>query len=197
MVKVILTHCCHNPLVIIFLGILANLFFIIGGLFREPKHSMAFVILGNLTFIFYYLTMELYSPIISVGVGALACLVIINNVCPLRVRLTAIICSVVTCFLLVWNFSSYYDLLLIMASLAIACAQISKDNYVRYKIFVMMSQALWITYCLHFSDYAMLCTCALICISNTYALATNLYKDGTLQRLVPISRKLSLAKLSL
>lgn len=165
---------------VIALGVLANIFFVIGGFFREPKHSMIMVIFGNLIFAMYYIAMELYSPIFSVITGALVCLLIVNTQCAKRIKLISISGTCMICLLLILNFSSLYDVLLILAAIAIACAQMNKSNYIRYKFFVLISQSLWITFCLHFSDYAMLCTCVFIVVSNIWALISNLHKDGLL-----------------
>jgi len=179
---------------ILILGVLANLFFIAGGLFRQPRHSMTLVIFGNLTFAVYYFSMELYSPIFSVATGALACFLIINTQCPKRIRLISVLCSGGICTLLILNYSSPYDLFLMAAAVAIAFAQMNKNNYIRYKFFVLLSQALWITFCLHFSDYAMLCTCAFCMTTNIYALLVNMHKDGTLQALLE-RRKFAFARI--
>ena len=53
------------------LGVVANLFFIFGGFFKAPKHSMVFAMCGNISYILYYLAIDLTSPMINVALGTI------------------------------------------------------------------------------------------------------------------------------
>lgn len=172
---------------IIVLGVLANLFFVVGGFFREPKTSMICAIFGNMTYTAYYFLLELHSPIFSVLISTLAFVMIVKVQCKRTIRLVAGLSAGLISVLILMNLSSGFDFLLIAAAIAIACSQINKDNYIFYKSFVLISQALWITFCLNFSDYAMLCTCLFISATNIYSLIFNLKKDGASFSFLPLS----------
>jgi hypothetical protein len=163
---------------VIALGILANLFFVFGGFFRSPKHTMCFVVLGNLSYLGYYYLIDLHAPIISVGIGTLACLIAIVVKNKIFVKFSSCISALVISMIVLSNMQSFMDLTIVMAAWAIASAQISKDSYIRYKFYVMCSQTLWVFYCVAHSDYAMLTTCAFIICTNLYSLANNMIKDG-------------------
>lgn len=165
------------------LGILANIFFIIGGFFRSPTQSMMFVILGNLTYIGYYYLMGLNAPIISVAVGTIACLVAVTSPRNDVVKYSSIFVAIIVSGLVLAKMQGLTDIFIVLAAWAIACAQMKRDNYISYKTFVMVSQSLWIVYCAVNADYAMLMTCAFIIGTNTISLYRNLAKDGVLEML--------------
>ena len=159
--------------VVLFLGVVANLFFIVGSAFKEPSKTITFSIMGNFTYIVYYIVLGLTGPLINVAIGTLAGLIILKSNCPRRVKQVAIAAASIISLLIIWNFSVTIELYLLIATWCICCAQINKFNYIFYKLAVMMSQSLWIAYCISVGDYAMLATCALIISTNTISLVYN------------------------
>jgi hypothetical protein len=161
----------------IILGVLANLFFILGGFFRAPKHSMIFSMCGNISYIAYYSVIDLSSPMIQVALATLTGLLILNTSCSRRIKMIALMGTSLTTLMLLSNLSSAYDFLIIFAGWCICFANTNKYNYILYKAGVLLSQGLWIIYCLHMSDFAMLATCEFIITSTVFSLTRNFYKD--------------------
>lgn len=171
---------------VLFLGMFANLFYILAGFFRAPTTSMLCAVMGGLVYIIYYYCIGLYPPIVNVGATLMAYVLILNMQERKRILAVSFIYCVVVTFLIGIHFASAYDALLILAAWLIAFSQTQKDNYIFYKLGVMGSQCMWIMYCLHFNDLAMLCTASFILLSNSYSLFINMRKDGLL---LPYTRK--------
>lgn len=163
---------------IIALGILANILFICGGLFRNPRHTMIFAVLGNLTYIGYYYILGLNAPIISVSVCIVSALVAITANHRGVIQASSCFSALVISVMIISNMQGALDLLVALAAWAIAAAQMNKDNYIYYKAFVMASQCLWIVYCSIHADYAMLVTCLFVLGTNSASLIHNAIKDG-------------------
>ena len=170
-------------LMIIVLGVLANLIFIVGGYVRSPKTALFCAFLGNIVYIGYYSLMGLYAPMFNVGLGALTCLIISQSDNKNLIKTLAVVNAVIITGLIVSSLSSSFDLFIVLAAWSIALAQMNKDSYIAYKIYVAVSQCFWIAYCAHFSDYAMLFTSGFIFITSTYSLVMNMYKDGLIRSL--------------
>lgn len=86
------------------LGVVANLFFIFGGFFKAPKHSMVFAMCGNISYILYYVAIDLTSPMINVALGTIFGLIILNTSCTKRIKTVALLGTSLTTFSLVRNY---------------------------------------------------------------------------------------------
>ena len=168
------------------LGILANALFIVAGFLKLPKNTMTLVFFGNFTYIAYYYLIDLYSPMLNVGIGAITCLIISQCDKINVIRLIAVLGAIITTTLILASSTSAHDPLLITAAWAIAIAQINKNNYILYKSSVLVSQCLWITYCLQMNEYAMLCTAGFVFASTFSSLIFYAYKDGILTLMQPV-----------
>lgn len=162
----------------IVLGLLANACFIFGGFFKQPRNAMICALIGNLVYILYYVTINLYTPLISLCVGALSGYIILNLSCPKHIAKIACFAAFISSALILMNSTFLEDGLLLCAAWCICYAQMNKSNYVVYKLSVSLSQILWIIYCLTVFDYAMLTTCIFILTTNTISLIYYKLKDN-------------------
>jgi hypothetical protein len=160
-----------------YLGWVALLLFITGGLFREPRKSMYVAICGNLLFFTSYLLSSSYAPAINLGCTT-ACVLAMLVIDKKHLQKCMFISMAIATAGILTTFSSSYDFLIIAAGCIIAFSNYNRDNYIIYKLAVMGSQFLWIIYTVQFGDYPMLATCLMIIFSNTISLTHNLHKDG-------------------
>jgi|GEM_PF-1453796 len=159
------------------LGIVANLAFIVGGVFRRSEISLSFCALGALIYIFYYIEIELYSPISTNLANFVINLIIIFSSNKAILKWASIAGAVFVTGFVTFVYSSPYDILVILAALCVAFSNYNKHNYILFKSFIILSSILWITYALRFDDYAMLVTATFIIISYGSSLIYNLNKD--------------------
>lgn len=160
-----------------YIGWIAVIFFIIGGLFRCPKTVISIYTSGSVLYIFKYLSMGLYTPAISMTCTVLCNIgfLKVNKQYLVHCLFTALIVS--SCLIL-FNFESQLELLILIAGWLVAYANFNRDNYINHKLATIMSQCLWAIYTINYNDYPMLCICVAIALTNSYSLIINLYKDN-------------------
>lgn len=159
-----------------YLGWIGVTLFVIGGLQRSARVTMAFAMVGNALFIIKYFMQGHYSPFTLMLCNTTCALLILYMAEKYRLYLGAF-SFVVTAGFIVTNFTSYFELMIVIAAFCIVWAQVNLDSYIKYKLGVLASQFLWIVYSSTINDYAMITTCLFILASNSYSLLVNMDKD--------------------
>lgn len=160
-----------------YLGWIALLLFMVGGLYKQPRTTMLFAIAGNFCFALSYFLTEKYVPAASIG-GNVIYAIIVRQIDARHLKTCLYIYAVFCTTMISIHIAQPIDVLILLAGWAMAFANYNRDNYINYKSGILLSQAMWITYTLYFADYPMLICSSMIVMANGYSLLRNAYKDG-------------------
>lgn len=152
-----------------FLGWIANLLFFSGGLFKDPRKTMANYLIADILYIGQYMLMGLHNAAFSMTVTCLRCL--FSIFLPAKANLYSVI--ILTCIssgFILYNFDTVADILILLGGLSIGLACLNQDHFLNYRLFTSLSQILWIMHSLMFGVYSMIFCCSIILATNIWAI---------------------------
>jgi hypothetical protein len=168
------------------LGWIANAFFFSGGLFKNPRLTIANYALADGLYVIMYFSAGLWVAAISMlFAGIRSGLSLFLN--EKQNKISVIVFTLIVSIIVIFNMKHNADILILLAGCCIGLSCYYRDSIIPFRISTSVSQILWIFHSLIFGVYPMVFCCCIILVTNIYALLvyTDLFKGFDSKLLSP------------
>ena len=151
------------------LGWIANLFFFSGGLFKNPRLTIANYAFADALYVIMYFSAGLWMAAISMlFAGIRSGLSLFLN--EKQNKISVIVFTLIVSIIVIFNMKHDADILILLAGCCIGLSCYYRDSIIPFRISTSISQILWIAHSLIFGVYPMIFCCCIILATNIYAL---------------------------